>query len=304
MDTGYRTHRPQDYPGYRTIIIPLAWTAPESPLSIKDLTRHTELSDHPLARPVTAGIGIGIGIGTVAKTVRRTRHTLHCRHLSDNNTPSLTADPYGQPPCTPAGLFILWHHYRRPRSRKRPTVASKHLQDLRYLPHPGISGHTSSRSRVSPAESLASLLRSPSSGQQRRLCCQRLQGRPLIWLISQSQTFRGPRDGTAQIAIPRYLSRNSTRHCYQRLCKSQEELPYSSLLLLLFCHHIVALFPSCTALLCTPRIYLPPASSIRAQSCNSCSQVHLHARHLSTSTRLSITPIFSLLHIRTAPAHP
>lgn len=200
LDTGYRTHRPQDHPGYRTIIIPLAWTAPESPLSIKDLTRHTELSDHPLACPVTAGIGIGIGIGigTIAKTVRRTRHTLHCRHLSDNNTPSLTADPYGQPPCTPAGLFILWHHYRRPRSRKRPTVASKHLQDLGYLPHPGISGHTSSRSRVSPAESLASLLRSPSSGQQRRLCCQRLQGRPLIWLISQSQTFRGPqrRHGT------------------------------------------------------------------------------------------------------------
>lgn len=66
------------------------------------------------------------------------------------------------------------------------------------------SGHTSSRSRVSPAESLASLLRSPSSGRQHRLCCQRLQGRPLVWLISQSQTFRAPRNGTAQEAIPRY----------------------------------------------------------------------------------------------------
>lgn len=221
----------------------------------------------------------------------------------DNNTPSLTADPYGQPPCTPAGLFILWHHYRRPRSRKRPTVASKQLQDLPYLPHPGTSGHTSSRSRVSPAESLASLLRSPSSGQQHRLCCQRLQGRPLVWLISQSQTFRGPRNGTAQIAIPRYLSRNSTRHCYQRLCKSQEDLPYSSLLLL-FCHHRRPSLPSCTALPCSAHICLPPASRYEHRTCNSCSQVHHHARHLSTSTRLSITPIFSLLHIRTAPAHP
>lgn len=179
------------------------------------------------------------------------------RHIalpsSLDNTPSLTADPYGQPACTPAGRFILWHHYRRPRSRKRPTVASKKLQDCPYLPHPGTSGHTSSRSRVSPAESLASLLRSPSSGQQHRLCCQRLQGRPLIWHISQSQAFRGPRNGTAQIAIPRYLSRNSTRHCYQRLCKSQSQedlFPYSSFIIIVIITSTPPSpsLPSCTAL--------------------------------------------------------
>lgn len=68
--------------------------------------------------------------------VRRTRHTLHCRHLTNNNALQ-TADPYSLPACTPAGLVILWHHYRRPRSRKRPTVASKLLRDERYCSHPG-----------------------------------------------------------------------------------------------------------------------------------------------------------------------
>lgn len=51
------------------------------------------------------------------------------------------------------------------------------------------------------------------------------------------------------------LSRNSTRHCYQRLCKSQEDLPYSSLLLivllLLFHHHRRHLSPSRIALTCS-----------------------------------------------------
>lgn len=73
-----------------------------------------------LAPPQT---GIGFGIGIQVSCVRLgschqdTRHTLHCRHLT-NNTPSLSADPYGLASCTPARLLRLWHHYRRPRSRK------------------------------------------------------------------------------------------------------------------------------------------------------------------------------------------
>lgn len=153
------------------------------------------ISHHPLVRPATTGIGIGFwepqqrlpskSRAPDSDPVRRTRHNIALPSSPRTTRLQLTADPYGLPVCTPAGLLILWHHYRRPRSRKRPTVASKQLQDLTYSPHPGTSGHTSSRSRVSPAESLASLLRSPSSGQQPRLRCQRLQGMPLIWHISQ-----------------------------------------------------------------------------------------------------------------------
>jgi hypothetical protein len=151
-------------------------------------------------------------------------------------------------------------------------------------------------------------LRSPSSGQQPRLCCQRLQGRPLIWHISQSQAFRGPRNGTGtKTSNPRYpIAQFDATLLSAVVQESEEDLPYSSFIIIIII--IIVLLPSPPpsflppALHCT-RIHLPPAKSIRAQSCNSYSHAHFHARHPSTSTCLSTTPISSLLHIRTAPAH-
>lgn len=91
------------------------------------------------------------------------------------------------------------------------------------------------------------------------------------------------------------LSRNSTRHCYQRLCKSQEDLPiFFPVIDCCYYYYYyyyftitVAISPSCIALTCSalpcplktkPDICLPPASRYEHRTCNSCSQVHLHTR--------------------------
>lgn len=297
----------------------MVWTSSEPPLSIQELAHTPTYSTHIHRPPAITARPITIGNrhrskdypksrASGSEPVRRTRHALHCIAVISRQQASLTADPYGLALVHTCRDLILWHHYRRPRSRKRPTVASKHLQDLPSFLHPGTSGHTSSRSRVSPAESLASLLQSPSSGQRRRLCCQRLQGRPLVWHISQSQTFRGSRNGTAQQpshAISRAIRRDTAISGCARV---RNHFPYSFFLLLIII--VVVSSPlRCTAqsLLLKPRNHLPPAkvdTSTVLQLSLTLTLPRPRNAIPTTSTRLSITPILSLLHIRTEPAHP